>query len=237
MYPLSPAEVDRFHVDGFLVLDRIVGAGDLAQLRAAYDEVLEGSVTASGDRLLGGITRQVMSPSKEHPTFGDNAAVAAVREIGGRLTGRDMARVFDMLIFKPPRHPHETPWHQDMAYSGLPMAPPGTPMRPDRLQFWIPMDDVDVETGCMHFVPGHQSDPLLEHVVASGEPDDPGRLLALADPDRQLDLGKAVSAPLPAGGCTIHDYGTPHYTSPNVTDRPRRAYIINLAPATDPDGR
>lgn len=233
MRVISSADIDRFHADGFLVLDRVVEGSDLAQLRAAYDEVLEGSVAVSGDRFLGGITRQVMSPSKEHLTFADNAALTSAREIGEQLIGYEMARVFDMLIYKPPRHPHETPWHQDMAYSGVPMAQPGTPTRLESLQFWIPMDDVDVETGCMHFIPGHHTRPLLEHVVASGEPDDPGRLLALADPQRQLDLRNAVAAPLPAGGCTIHSYGTPHYTSPNGTDRPRRAYIINVAPAAD----
>lgn len=233
MPTLSSAQIDRFHSDGFLVCDRIVGAEGLAALRGAYEEVLEGSVAISGDRFLGGITRQVMTPSKEHPVFDANEALASARELGRQLLGREMTRAFDMLIYKPPRHPHATPWHQDMAYSGAPMAAPGTPTRLDLLQFWIPMDDVDVDTGCMHFVPGHHTEPLLEHVVASGEPDDPGRLLALADPDEQLDLRSAVVAPLPAGGCTIHSYGTPHYTSPNVTDRPRRAYIINLAPAAD----
>lgn len=233
MRPLSAAEVERFHVDGFLAIDRVIDDHDLQVLRTAYDEVLAGLVAASGDRMLGGITRQVMWPSQEHPVFDENVALAHMCELGRRLIGKPTTRVFDMLIYKPPRHPHETPWHQDMAYSGMPVAPAGTPMRLDSLQFWIPMDDVDVDNGCMHFVPGRHTQPLLEHVVASGAPDDPGRLLALADPERQLDLTTAVSVPLTAGGCTVHSYGTPHYTSPNVTDRPRRAYIVNVAPVEE----
>ena len=85
----------------------------------------------------------------------------------------------------------------------------------------------------MHFAPILHTQPLIAHVVAGGDPDDPGRLLAIDEPERRLDLSLAVAAPLPAGGCTIHSYGTPHYTPPNrSSDRPRRAYIFNLAPTT-----
>ena len=36
--------------------------------------------------------------------------------------------------------------------------------------------------------------------------------------------------PLKAGGCTIHTGRTLHYTGPNVTKSPRRAYIVNYRP-------
>ena len=50
------------------------------------------------------------------------------------------------------------------------------------------------------------------------------------DPEKHLDLSTRTVAKLPAGGVTMHGYGTPHYTGPNrTTDRPRRAYIFNLA--------
>ena len=71
---------------------------------------------------------------------------------------------------------------------------------------------------------------MLEHHVASGEPDYSQRLLAIRDAKDVLDLSTAVACPLKAGGATVHNYGTPHYTSGNrTTGRRRRAYIFNFS--------
>lgn len=228
---LTEDDVLSWKRDGFLVKQAFADASDLTLLRTAFDEVLAAH-DAPGDRMLGGVTRQVMVPSDVHPVFDDNPLLDRGREIVRRLAGQkgEVPRTFDMLIFKPAGHPHETPWHQDMSYAGMPFAPAGTPPLEGLLQFWVPLDDVDEQNSCMQFVPGHHEKPLLPHVVASGEPDDPGRLLAIDDPEAHLDLSTKVVAEMPAGGVTIHGYGTPHYTGPNhTTDRPRRAYIFNLA--------
>jgi hypothetical protein len=37
-----------------------------------------------------------------------------------------------------------------------------------------------------------------------------------------------VPQPLKSGGCTIHTGRTLHYTGGNLTDLPRRAYIVNF---------
>jgi ectoine hydroxylase-related dioxygenase (phytanoyl-CoA dioxygenase family) len=143
-------------------------------------------------------------------------------------------RYFDMLIYKPPGHPYDTPWHKDMAYSQVPVADRGVVSDNSSLQFWIALDDVDAETGCMHFIPGQHEGPLLAHKVVSGQPDDPRRLLALVDWNRALDMSHVVACPLPAGGCTVHAAGTPHYTPPNrSSSRARRAYIVNLRATAD----
>jgi ectoine hydroxylase-related dioxygenase (phytanoyl-CoA dioxygenase family) len=43
---------------------------------------------------------------------------------------------------------------------------------------------------------------------------------------------KAVPCPIPAGGATIHHCRTLHYTGPNRSSGPRRAYILGFgAPA------
>lgn len=227
--------VDRFARDGFAAVDRLVPTAEVDRLRDAYDAVLERTVAVDGDRFLGGVTRQVMNPSRDVPVFDENGALAAAREVAAALLGDDdVVRTFDMLIFKPPGHPHPTPWHQDLAYAGRPFAPAGATVAWQTLQFWIALDDVDVENGCMHFVPRSPDAPLLPHRIASGDPDDEGRLLEIVEPGAHLDLGGAVPCPLPAGGATVHGFGTPHFTPPNRSaDRPRRAYIVNLARRRD----
>lgn len=223
-------QLAQYERDGYLVIDNLIEPSVVAELSRAYDELLERKIEAEGDRRLGGITRQIIMPSQAHHLFGSNAAIEAAREIAEQILGKPTERTFDMLIYKPPRHPHNTPWHQDLAYAGEPAAPAGSTGALDRLQFWVALDDVDVTNGCMHFIPGQHEEPLLTHMVASGAPTDPGRLLAIEHPERALDLSSAVAAPLRAGGCTVHNARTPHYTPPNrSSSRARRAYIFNLA--------
>jgi ectoine hydroxylase-related dioxygenase (phytanoyl-CoA dioxygenase family) len=227
---LTTEQRQAWNREGFLVLDEFVDDETLGDLRAAYDAIIDRDVAAPGDRMLGGLTRQVMIPSAAHPVFDRNPVVQAGLDIAQQLFETDVYRTFDMLIYKPPGHPHDTPWHQDMAYAKQPFAKPGTRIKLESIQYWVPLDDVDDTNGCMHFAPGYHTQPLLEHHVASGSPDDEGRLLELVDADRQVDMSKVVVAEIPAGSATMHSYGTPHYTGPNRSaDRPRRAYIFNIA--------
>jgi ectoine hydroxylase-related dioxygenase (phytanoyl-CoA dioxygenase family) len=227
---LAADQLGAWERDGFVVLDRFLDPDLLAALRAGYDDILLGRVTADGDRMLGDRIRQVMCPSNAHPVFAGNAAVAAGLDIARQVFGTDeVHRTFDMLIDKPAGLRHETPWHQDFAYGRVPFTAPGTPIHGGTIQFWVALDDVDEENGCMQFIPGRHHEPLLEHVVVSGSAD--GRLLAIPAPETRLDLSRRVVAALPAGGCTLHAEGTPHYTGPNLSPhRRRRAYIFNVGP-------
>ena len=229
---MDEATVEQFRRDGFLAIPQLADADTVAALGATYDAMLAGEIDVSAtDNPLGRITRQIMLPSAYHPIFRRNPALDAAREIAEALLGAaDLAPVFDMLIYKEPGQTAETPWHQDFSYSQMPHAAAGATIPADEVvQFWLALDDVDEANGCMHFVPGVHRRPMLEHVVASGEPDYSQRLLAIRDPDAALDLSSAVACPLKAGGATVHNYGTPHFTTGNrTTDRPRRAYICNF---------
>ncbi|NYH86752.1 Phytanoyl-CoA dioxygenase (PhyH) [Actinopolymorpha cephalotaxi] len=212
------------------MVDRLIGPATTAALRTAYDDLLARQDANPSDRMLGGITCQVMRPAQAHPLFDRNPAVDNALVVAQQLIGTDqLVRTFDMLIYKPPGHPHVTPWHQDYAYGAMPFVDTGTQMHDRSIQFWVPLDDVDTQTGCMQFIPGRHQGPLLQHYVASGSSEDEGRLLALTDPTAQLDLSRVVVAEIPSGGCTMHAPGTPHFTGANHSaDRPRRSYIFNI---------
>jgi ectoine hydroxylase-related dioxygenase (phytanoyl-CoA dioxygenase family) len=223
----------QFDRDGYLVIDRLVSDATVRQLRDVYDAMIRCEIDCAGtDGKLGDVTRQIMMPSAHSAVFRDNEALDAARKISIELLGvENPVTVFDMLIYKPPGHPHSTPWHQDFAYSSMPYASAGASIPPRYIvQFWLALDDADETTGCMHFIPGVHRQPLLPHIVANGRPDQPGRLLGIDHPERHLDLTAATACPLRAGGCTVHAYGTPHFTPPNIsTTRHRRAYIFNFA--------
>ncbi len=230
---MDRATVEQFRRDGFLAIPQLADAATVAKLSAVYDAMLRHEIDVSAtDNPLGMTTRQIMMPSAYHPIFRDNPARTEAREIAKALLGVDDPRPrFDMLIYKEPGQLATTPWHQDFSYSTMPTAATGSKIPADEVvQFWLALDDVDEENGCMHFVPGAYRQPLLEHYIAGGDADYSQRLLAIRDADQALDLDKAVACPLKAGGATVHNYGTPHFTSGNRTsDRPRRAYIFNFA--------
>ncbi|MEO1658943.1 MAG: phytanoyl-CoA dioxygenase family protein [Pseudomonadota bacterium] len=228
--------VQSFATNGFAVAEDLLEPEELDELRAAYDDLLSGAAgDDSLDRSLGGLTRQIMQPQLSNPLFSDHPVIDRARAIASHLVGIDNPpMLYAMLIYKPPLHPHETPWHQDMAYAGRPFTPAGAQLPNDAIaQFWLALDDVDRDMGCMEFIPGVQDQPMPEHFVSSGDPDDEGRLLAIVNPDRDLDLKSAVPCPLRAGSATVHGYATPHYTGPNRSDtRGRRAFIFSFASPT-----
>lgn len=220
-----------FANDGFAILNDLADPETLEELRSLYDGMLDGSVPCPGtDRELGGLTRQIMRPHLHHPKFENNAVLDRARAIAKSLMNIDDPQfVFSMLIYKPPGHPHETPWHQDLAYARMPITPVGTRLANDTIaQFWLALDDVDETMGCMEYIPGAQNNPMLPHHVASGDPSDDGRLLAIDEPEHHIDLSSAVKCPLKAGSATVHGYATPHYTGPNLSVRGRRAYIFSF---------
>lgn len=226
---------DTFLEQGFARIERLVEPEALAALRHDYDAILHREVDAPGDRYLGGLIRQVMNPRQVSEVFRDNPALRSAKEVAREIFGGgEPKRLFDMLIYKGPGCPEETPWHQDLAYAAMPFQEAGARSSSRAvLQFWIALDDVDEETGCMTFIPGIHREPLLPHHVAAGDPTEEHRLLGITEPERNLSLQDAVACPLPAGGATVHAYNTPHYTGPNRSrERPRRAYIVNLVDAS-----
>jgi ectoine hydroxylase-related dioxygenase (phytanoyl-CoA dioxygenase family) len=226
---LSDGQLRRYDEDGFLAIEHLIDDDTVAELREAYGEVLNRRVETPAGQMLGGRIRVIVWPAAAHAAFAHNRALAVLRELADQVLG-EASPTFDMLIYKPPGDPEITPWHQDMAYSAQPFAPAGSDIPSWTIRFWIALDDVDEENGCMYFLPGYHREPLREHHVIAGDPSGASRLLELADPDGQVDLQRAVTVPLPAGGATMHSYGTPHFAGPNRSaDRPRRAYIVNFA--------
>ena len=219
----TTAQVDAFQRDGFAVFDRLIDDDAVAELRTMYDGLLDGTIAGVAELDLGIKTRQVMNVVQYAPWLHESAVFTTARDIAAELFQTENVRFGeDMLIYKPAGDPNQTPWHQDFAYTRMPA---GTEIRKGQVSFWIALDDADLENGCMHFIPG-KDDVLMEHVLATEQGAAGGKFLEVKDVEAHLDLSQAVPCPIPAGGATVHNEGTPHYTPPNRSaSRPRRAYI------------
>lgn len=226
MTSLSVEQVEFFRENGYLALDRFLPDEDVAMLRAAYDRIF--SVNAGrdeGDQFdLGGADKegetavlpQILRPSKYAPEMEQSSALALATAVAKQLLGEKAQAFIDHAILKPPKIGAATPWHQDAGYWD-------STVLHHAISIWIPLQPVNEENGCMQFVPGSHEFDVVEHEPINNDPSIHGLQLA----QTAMRYVKDVKVcPLPAGGCTIHDGYTLHYTAPNRSDGPRRALIL-----------
>lgn len=150
------------------------------------------------------------------PALLETAVFRGCTALARRLAGR-VSRSFDHVIYKGARNHTATPWHQDAAFALWRAS------RPRQLHFWIPLQDVTPESGCMTFLAGSHLGPLVRHrrvLRSSGQPGQEAR----------PDPAGSICCPLPVGGLTIHTPTTLHRAGRNESALPRKAWIIQYGP-------
>lgn len=225
-FSLAPADELRYRLDGWWHIDSgVVPADELPALRAIYDRLFaERAGRGAGEHfaLFGDerrpdrpIVHQILGPQKLAPEMQELRAWANARAIMTALLGREPDWQGSHAICKPPHSPLATPWHQDEAYWNPKHYHIG-------ISLWIPLQDVDADSGCMHFIPGSHLGDILPHRPTDDDP----RAQGLELVPGAFDLSNQVAVPLAAGGCTAHGGRMLHYTTPNRAAVPRRAWII-----------
>jgi ectoine hydroxylase-related dioxygenase (phytanoyl-CoA dioxygenase family) len=221
---ITDEAVERYHQLGFTWIDRITSDEEVEWLVEIFDHLfteklggvaggyfdLSRPYDAEGSDML----PQVLVPERIVPDLVKTTFRRNARTIASRLLGVDpgLLDVWGHMIYKPPRIGHITPWHQDEAYWD-----PG--LEYDALGAWLALDDVDLENGCMCFLPASHRSELLPHRHINDDPAVHG-LETTVD----VDESQMVHVPLRAGGATFHHARTLHSTPPNRSDRPRRAF-------------
>ncbi len=85
----------------------------------------------------------------------------------------------------------------------------------------MPLDDVDLDTGCMQYLPGTHK---------MGELTPPGQENRENYEKAGIDFSNPAIVPMNAGEVLFHHSNVIHYSSANITDRPRRTYITRYMP-------
>jgi ectoine hydroxylase-related dioxygenase (phytanoyl-CoA dioxygenase family) len=217
-------QVAFFRENGYLAIDRITTDDEVEWIRERFDQLFdrrEGGFPgaffdtarpydAEGEDLF----TQALFPEARFPGLRETQFVRNGRRIAARLLDvpADELQHWGHMLRKPARVGYEAPWHQDEAYwdPGLDYHAVGN---------WMPLDDADVDNGCLWFVPGSHRGDVLPHRHPN---DDPSvNILELVEP---ADTSTAVAVPTRAGGASFHHPRTLHYSRPNTTDTTRRAY-------------
>ncbi len=212
--------------DGFVVLPSAVSAAWLTHLSAALEAALD-HPSPLGQQFArdGGAFYSDLYLSASFPAFRRFTAESGIGALVAAVTG--MARVMlftDELLVKEAGTLAETPWHHDSPY---------WPVAGEQIySLWIPLDDVDAESGALEFVRGSHrwgrafgpidfGSGVARRTRADEEP--------LPDIDAVVPPDQRALAPCRAGDALIFHGSTLHRASGNRRgDRRRRAVVLRL---------
>jgi ectoine hydroxylase-related dioxygenase (phytanoyl-CoA dioxygenase family) len=216
---LTDAQRAQFERDGFTVVENIFVGDELAQLTAELDD-LEAKTErwlAKQDNGRANIAEAGAISFTVWCVLRSEAARRATTNptmvaLCNELLGPDVNLYWDQAVYKKPEKPRPFPWHQDTGYTFT------SPQ--NYLTIWVSLNGATVDNGCPWVLPGaHVNGTLLHRWI------DPIGWQCVDEPSG------AVPAEVPAGGAVVFSSLTPHQTGPNVTDEPRKAYIVQYGPA------
>jgi hypothetical protein len=227
--PHEPAFADeavaRFHRLGFMVVTGLTTLEDLAgisRMLAGLYRRFHALADARRAHDLGGEGREarpileINQAAELEPRLTQTLTFQRCAALAERLLGCAVQHRFDHAIYKPAFNGAATSWHQDEAYA--------LERRILSAHFWVPLQDVTADMGCMEFIPGSHRGALGRHHRRDRLRD--AHALELVG----LDTSRAVACPINAGDATVHFPRTAHYTGPNRTGTPRLAWALEFGP-------
>jgi len=124
----------------------------------------------------------------------------------------------DQLFYKPAKHGGVVAWHQDYSYwtRSVPMQ---------HLTTWIGLDDASEENGCLQYIPGSHRWGLLDKPVLTGEMES---IKVYLNSEQADALDKPLPVEMKKGHATFHHPLLVHGSFENLSERPRRAFVLNV---------
>jgi ectoine hydroxylase-related dioxygenase (phytanoyl-CoA dioxygenase family) len=221
-YPSATDEqIASFQEHGFLVVDDAIPQADLDELESHLDTLIlekeklafDWAWDASEEREERSFKIVQSAPELVWPEVKDATFRKWAVEFGSALLGKPVEFWYNQFLGKPPHNDAPTYWHQDEGYWGRNLDDKG-------ITNWIPLQDVDVANGCMHFIDAGHRAGVLEHKIVDGVKSD----LLQCFPDES----KTVVCPIRRGSVTFHHSAMPHMTTANDSDFWRKALTQHM---------
>ena len=207
---LSETQLREFRQRGFFNLGPVFDRQELAEISAAYDDVLRHPLLL-GEKGKGkfqyGPLLQLQSPVLCRYATSPKL-VAPMLEI----IGPDVRLYWDQAVSKPPGATSDVPWHQDNGY---------TPVEPEEyVTCTLALDPMTRENGCLHIQPGSHRRGIRPHRRTD---------FFFYVGDDGGEEGEPVE--LDAGDVLVFSSLTMHRSGPNRSQLPRRTWIIQFCDA------
>ena len=232
LFSLSPAQIEAWKRDGFLLVSGLFAPAEIDELRAHFMEMQRAALDENSplrakyqpqslEAAQGDILKhypRVMQPHKFDELSKARMLDARVGEVLAQLMGAEPIAAQSMFYFKPTGARGQA-LHQDNFYLNV---------RPSTcVAAWLAVDDADPENGGMSVVPrSHLEGVKCPHLA------DMDASFTTEEVDVPAGL-EAVPAIMKAGDVLFFGGETIHGSTPNrSTDRFRRAFICHYVPAT-----
>ena len=219
---LTQAQVDFYHENGYLGVENVFSAEEVAELRRVTDEFVEKSraVTQHTDvfDLEPGhapekpMLRRLKDPIKHHEVYDQALRHPTVLKIVSQLIGPNLRTNGNKLNLKYSSFGSPVEWHQDWSFY------PHT--NDDLLAVGVCIDEMTIENGALMVIPGSHKGPVLDHHHKERG------VFVGAVTDENFDPSNAVPILLGAGGISIHHVRALHGSEPNTSPRPRRLLLF-----------
>ena len=220
---LTKDQIQAYRTDGYLVIEDVLSARELATVRQVTDDLvaashevtehnqvydLEPTHTAEQPRV-----RRIKEPHNVHPAYREIAFSKKIAEILSPLMGPSGVRYqTGKLNMKAAGYGAAVEWHQDWAFY------PHT--NDDLLAIGIYLDDCGPDNGPLMVIPGSHRGPISDHHSE-------GVFCGAIDPiTAGIDFSKAVMLTGRAGSMTIHHVRMVHGSALNTSGRPRRLLLF-----------
>lgn len=219
MPPVTAWHLDRFHEEGFFVLESVIQPHDLQSLREDCQRLIGGR-DAEMDRLgvdrlqLDHRGRRYFVPAYDRSRAAREFLFSPVMTAIARAALGESACLFsEQYVVKAAERGMTFSWHQDSGFIGYPHRP--------YLTCWAALDDVAEANGTVYLLPYSRAGTreALPHV----RDEQTGDLIGYTGDDP----GDPVI--VPAGSIVCFSSTVLHRSGPNTTARLRRVYLAQYS--------
>jgi phytanoyl-CoA hydroxylase len=224
---INQQEVDFYNDNGYLVVDDIYSAEEIAAMRGVVNELidkargikdhdkvydLEPSHTPERPRV-----RRIKEMYNVHPLFRQMAEHPKLISVLTKLLGPDLILHGGKINIKAASYGSPVEWHQDWAFY------PHT--NDDVLAVGVMLDDMTEENGPLLVAPGSHKGPTFDHHVD-------GVFAGAVDPETcPLDFKQAARVIGKAGACSFHHVRAMHGSEQNRSGKDRMLMLYQVAAA------
>lgn len=226
---LTATQIEQFHRDGFLVVENVIAADQLLQLRQQLDTWVDESCafnTAYGETLDGRARfdidptdhsadhpalRRVSSPTEISTSYYQAAMQSNMARMAGQLIGGNGTRFHHSKVnAKLPRTATTVKWHQDFPFT------PHT--NDDMITALLMVGEVTADNGPLQVIPGSHRGELYDHWQE-------GRFTGKVDDAVEAECQNYISCTGQAGSVCFMHTRLLHASGANHTDLPRYLFI------------
>jgi len=216
---LTPAQVEAYRRDGYLIYDKpVLPQAKFDGLKARFEKILAG--LPSGER-----PEAMDVPHFMHPELLEWALDDAILNLVEPIIGPDIALFSTHFICKPKGNGKRVPWHEDSSYWKTMLSPM------EVVTVWLALDPSTKENGCMMVI------PRTHREAQQGFSD-----YSNVDPEKNVfgneiiqshrDDSKRVYIELQPNECSLHDGRIQHASEPNTSNLRRCGWTIRFTPTS-----